>query len=190
MNATESGTWGKRRANEHLVEPKVGAQEENLNVHHPKRGCWSFFRLIIKFAECTTSVAVCNSPSPRLKQPQGKPQISGRSPHPSATQALPPLGGGSGGWGRGNTLRANSPLLRGKGWLGQRPVRPPFSGAPVFAPQTPAPTCSPYSGPCLLLTPGRNRPGTPAGARGPHRSGHPCWCFCPMEGRLLSSTCG
>lgn len=44
MGATE-GTWRKKkrkkksRKSENLMEPKAGAQKDNLNVHYPKTGC-------------------------------------------------------------------------------------------------------------------------------------------------------
>lgn len=62
----------KCRKNENLMEPKAGAQEENLNVHSLKIGYWSFFRLIIKFAECTPFILICSSPSPRPQSPREK----------------------------------------------------------------------------------------------------------------------
>ena len=110
------------------MEPKAGAQEENLNVHHPKRGCWSFFRLIIKFAECTTSVVVCNSPSPQAETASGKTTDFRSVPAPSSHTALPlgAWGGSERGWhscqlsfakGEGLTWAetCQAPFLRGSG---------------------------------------------------------------------------
>ena len=70
----------KCRKNKDLMEPRAGAQNDNLNAGHPKIGCWSFFRLIAKVAERTTFIVICNFPSPRPQPPQGKPRISGQFP--------------------------------------------------------------------------------------------------------------
>lgn len=91
MGATE-GAWRKNKCgkNESLMEPKAGIQGDNLNVHYSQIRSWSSLRLITEFAECTSFIVICNSPSPQATRASGKTKDFGSIPR-SLWLCLPTL---------------------------------------------------------------------------------------------------
>ena len=134
--ATE-GAWGKNkyRKNESLMEPKAGTQGDNLNVHYSKIRSWSSLRLITEFAECSSFIVICNSPSPQATRASGKTEEFGSIPR-SFWLCLPTL----------STLSSLRPALLCRGGLDEwgKSLPGSFSGALCVC------VAATASGPCSL----------------------------------------